>query len=606
MPNENIRTGLEHIELVKEDIRTELLAKGCDVPDITPFNKYPDIIRGLGPNASNVYHTVVFQYIGQDGEGKCEKYQVLDGTSITVPADFNRNVPYVAHTCPELTMYEIVNSDELPLLSNVKKGFIFQALYYTTTGDTYFCIKNTIDLLKPTINIKYSGGAIPVVDWDDGTAASNTGSHEYAAAGQYLIRVTKPPTGQKLNIVGDTTVMNGRYISGLYDQSTDVSTVSIYYSMCTQGLYLGNAIGTLSVNSFQNTIMAKIFVFRPSYINAFDLTGMQLWPHLKYASPKNNIMTASTVVMAQNTVINNVINSIYTATTPGNYPTIDGNFPPPVIAPRLTGTTTIGDGYMSGKHMLEDVGDIGEGVTTIGINFLNGCARLKRAPTLPSTLLTIGTTFMQNCYDIEDISNVFEKVDRLAWTTSMIRACHSLKKVGKLPKILGTTQGYCFYLCTSLVDIGTIDVSDPSANIGPQFLNNLDKLETVNFDWGSRDTNPATGTPMQVAAGAFTACRSLKISPRFPPYTEFASYGQNLFQNNYSLEVLDLRGLPALKPDGNVRFRLASSDTTTALWNQAFYGCYGIKKVIVDASELAAYQALGWGWRYLANKLATS
>ncbi len=228
-------------------------------------------------------------------------------------------------------------------------------MYVTDDGKTRVHIHLEEGRLSPMLGVCPNGTVD--VDWGDGTAHDTltgtsdttvvwTPTHHYAAAGDYVIKLT---VNGSMGLWGN---VSSNQWSALLRYSSTGDTRNYAYRNAIQMVEIGNGVTSIGTSAFQ-------------YCNS---------------------LTSVTIPSSVTSIGSSAFSSCYSLTS--------------VTIP--SGVTSIGNNAFSGCNSLTSV-TIPSGVTSIGINAFQSCNSLTSV-TIPSGVTSIGINAFQSCYSLTSVT----------------------------------------------------------------------------------------------------------------------------------------------------------------------------------------------------------
>jgi len=367
------------------------------------------------------------------------------------------------------------------------------ATYTTDDGTTRVYIHLQEGRTSPMMGLGVNGTV--TVDWGDGTTPDTltgtsvsttvwTPTHEYAAPGDYVIRLTVDGT---MGFVGTST--SNQYSCILrYSSSTDARNT--VYRNAVRKIEIGNGVTSIGASAFQACYTLAYITMPKSLtsIGSYTFNGCFL-------------LASITIPDSVTSIGNSAFTSCYTLasiTIPDSVTSISGyafyfcNTLASITIP--DSVTSIGSSTFQNCNTLASI-TIPDSVTSIGSSAFNGCYTLAYI-TISDSVTSIGDSAFKACNTLASIT-IPDSVTSIG--SSAFNGCYTLAYI-TMPKSLTSIGNYAFQNCYPLA---SITIPDSVTSIG---------------------------------ASAFQACNTL-ASITIPD--SVTSIGSSAFQNCYSIRYFD-------------------------------------------------------------------
>ena len=364
------------------------------------------------------------------------------------------------------------------------------AMYITDDGTTRIHIHLEEGRTSPILGVCPNGTV--TVDWGDGTTPDTltgestslvkwTPRHEYAEAGDYVIRLT----------ADGTMGFKGTHYSNEYAYilrySSNAEPISVAYQNSVRKVEIGNGVTTIGDSAFYNCY-SLTSVTIPSSITSIGAKAFNGC----YSLVSVTIPSSVTIILSSALFYN--CYSLASVTIPSSITSILSN-------------------AFYNCYSLASV-TIPSSVTNISDSAFNGCYSLASV-TIPSSVTNIGANAFYNCYSLASVtipSGVTSILSKAFYN------CYSLASV-TIPSGVTTIGDSAFYNCYSLA---SVTIPSGVTKIGSKAFNGCYSLTSVTIPSGVTS----------IDANAFNSCYSLASVTIPSSVTIILS---NAFNNCYSL-----------------------------------------------------------------------
>ena len=410
-------------------------------------------------------------------------------------------------------------------------------VYITDDGKTRIYIHLEEGRVSPILGICPNGTVD--VDWGDGTThdtltgnsittVKRTSNHTYAAAGDYVIKLTV--TGS-MGFYGTSSNSPGL----LSYSSSSSDNRNVYYKNCIQKIEIGENITTISSSAFN------------------DYQG------LKYITICNEVTNFGTSIFRD-------CHSLINAIIPINI-------------------TDIPNYIFNECYALESV-ILPYGITTIGNSVFYNCFKISKI-IIPNSVINIGSTTFRYCKNIFKciLPNSITSIG-----TNLFLGCDKLSVV-KLSNNITSIPNDCFNSCQNLENItfpyGIISIGDNAFKTCSNltniiFPNSITTIGSSAFDSCDNLINITLPNSITtIGTSAFSSCHNLAHIILSDEITNIPS---TLFQYCYYLIDVNIPNKATII--NNNAFDSCSNltkitipESVTNIKNNAFLSCYGLSEI---------------------------
>lgn len=410
-------------------------------------------------------------------------------------------------------------------------------MYITDDGKTRIYIHLEEGRVSPMLGVCPNGTVD--VDWGDGTAhdtltgtstttVKRTSNHTYAAAGDYVIKLTV--TGS-MGFYGASSANS----AGLLSCSSSSDKRNIYYKNCIQKIEIGENITTISNYTFN------------SYCG------------LKYITICNEVTNFGTGIF-------DGCYSLISAIIPINITNIPNSFFNDCYALESAilpyGITTIGNSVFYNCFKISKI-IIPNSVTDIGSSACRACKNIFKC-ILPNSITSIGANLFNGCNSLKTVklsNNITSISDHCFYN------CYSLENI-TLPYGITTIEIYAFNTCSNLTNI--------------IFPNSITTIKSYAFDDCYNLINITLPNSITtIGENAFSNCFNLAHIILSDEITNLPS---NLFQYCYYLIDVNISNKATIINGGafdtcNNLIKITIPESVTEIKASAFLNCYGLSEI---------------------------